>query len=317
MAEFDANNNSALPLPEKAQEKYSLRPRASLKREEPDEDHEDSWKPSTRGRSTKRRQKPKPLSRYRRKTANARERSRMREINEAFEALRRAVPHLAVDAHNEKLTKITTLRLAMKYISALSGLLTAAPGSQSSSSPTTAAEAAAIAAATATICGGGGGIGGGGGLVGTAAMSSSSAPLPTTTDHLAALGCCLSPSTSDDVDSLLSEYASDLLCGGGGGSECSSAASTVGFLADHHHHHHSAAFLRDLPGAAASYSLSPSSCSTSATDVIGFPSPLLSADFPVDVAAAFMPFADHPLPPIDFNGDPYMFEDNFACTEFS
>ncbi|XP_015370665.1 PREDICTED: uncharacterized protein LOC107166491 [Diuraphis noxia] len=316
MAEFDANNNSALPLPEKAQEKYSLRPRASLKREEPDEDHEDSWKPSTRGRSTKRRQKPKPLSRYRRKTANARERSRMREINEAFEALRRAVPHLAVDAHNEKLTKITTLRLAMKYISALSGLLTAAPSAQSSSSPSTAAEAAAIVAATTTICGGGI-SGGGGGLIGTAAMSSSSAPLLTTTDHLAALGCCLSPSTSDDVDSLLSEYASDLLCGGGGGgSECSSsAASTVGFLTDHHHH--SAAFLRDLPGAAATYSLSPSSCSTSATDVVGFPSPLLSADFPVDVAAAFMPFADHPLPPIDFNGDPYMFEDNFACTEFS
>ncbi|XP_027851726.1 neurogenin-3-like [Aphis gossypii] len=312
MAEFDANNNSAPPLPEKAQEKYSLRPRASLKREEPDEDHEDSWKPTTRGRSTKRRQKPKPLSRYRRKTANARERSRMREINEAFEALRRAVPHLAVDAHNEKLTKITTLRLAMKYISALSGLLTSAPGAQSSSSSTTAA--AAIAAATTTICGGGGS----GGVIGTAAMSSPSLSLPTTTDHLAALGCCLSPSTSDDVDSLLSEYASDLLCGGGGGSECSSsAASTVGFLADHHHHHHSSAFLRDLPGAAATYSLSPSSCSTSATDVVGFPSPLLSADFPVDVAAAFMPFADHPLPPIDFNGDPYMFEDNFACTEFS
>ncbi|XP_025205910.1 neurogenic differentiation factor 2-like [Melanaphis sacchari] len=312
MAEFDANNNSALPIPEKVQEKYSLRPRALLKREEPEEDQEDSWKPTTRGRSTKRRQKPKPLSRYRRKTANARERSRMREINEAFEALRRAVPHLAVDAHNEKLTKITTLRLAMKYISALSGLLTAAPGAQSSSSPSA---AAAIAAATNTICGGGGG------MVGTTAMSSPSVSLPTTTDHLAALGCCLSPSTSDDVDSLLSEYASDLLCGGGGGggggSECSSAASTVGFLADHHHHHHSSAFLRDLPSAAAAYSLSPSSCSTSATDVVGFPSPLLSADFPVDVAAAFMPFADHPLPPIDFNGDPYMFEDNFACTEFS
>lgn len=208
----------------------------------------------------------------------------MREINEAFEALRRAVPHLAVDAHNEKLTKITTLRLAMKYISALSGLLTAAPTSQSSTT--------AVAATTT--------------------MSSASSVPP----DLAALGC-LSPSTSDDVDSLLSEYASDLLCGGGGGggSECSSAASTVGFLADHH----SAAFLRDLPGAAASYSLSPSSCSMSGTDMVGggFSSPLLPTDFPVDVAAAFMPFADHPLPPIDFNGDPYMFEDNFACTEFS
>lgn len=66
MAEFDANNNSAEPLlpAEKTQEKYSLRPRASLKREEPEDDHEDGWRPSTRGRSAKRRQKPKPLSRY-------------------------------------------------------------------------------------------------------------------------------------------------------------------------------------------------------------------------------------------------------------
>lgn len=229
----------------------------------------------------------------------------MREINEAFEALRRAVPHLAVDAHNEKLTKITTLRLAMKYISALSGLLTA--------TPTTAAAAGGGQSSPAAAFG----------TLGTTTAPSPSPSSSSVPPDLAALGCCLSPSTSDDVDSLLSEYATDLL-GGGAGSECSSAASTVGFLADHHHH--SAAFLRhDLPagggGPAASYSLSPSSCSTSATDVMvvgaGFPSPLLPADFPVDVAAAFMPFADHPLPPIDFNGDPYMFEDNFACTEFS
>ncbi|XP_050442873.1 helix-loop-helix protein delilah-like [Adelges cooleyi] len=253
MTEFDANNNSAVvPLQEKSimvQEKYSLRPRASLKREEPDEENEEaSWKPSGRGRSAKRRQKPKPLSRYRRKTANARERSRMREINEAFEALRRAVPHLAVEAHNEKLTKITTLRLAMKYISALSGLLSAQP------SPATLA--------------------------------------------------ATSPSESD-VDSLLSEYAPDLLSecsvstppgsssgGGGGGS-----GSGGGCFLD--------PVFRDM----STYSLSPSSCSTD----VGFPS-LLAADFPD--ASSFMPFADHALPPIDFNGDPYMFEDNFA-TEFS
>lgn len=37
-------------------------------------------------------QKPASLSKYRRKTANARERSRMREINLAFETLRKAVP---------------------------------------------------------------------------------------------------------------------------------------------------------------------------------------------------------------------------------
>ncbi|KDR23944.1 Helix-loop-helix protein delilah [Zootermopsis nevadensis] len=55
----------------------------------------------------------------------------MREINAAFETLRRAVPHISTSAHqsqndsigSEKLTKITTLRLAMKYIASLSQAL--------------------------------------------------------------------------------------------------------------------------------------------------------------------------------------------------
>ncbi|XP_061392995.1 helix-loop-helix protein delilah [Musca vetustissima] len=71
--------------------------------------------------------KAAPLSKYRRKTANARERTRMREINSAFENLRHCVPACISDEDvgpsNEKLTKITTLRLAMKYIKVLSDAL--------------------------------------------------------------------------------------------------------------------------------------------------------------------------------------------------
>lgn len=71
--------------------------------------------------------KAAPLSKYRRKTANARERTRMREINMAFENLRYCVPNALTGEEagttNEKLTKITTLRLAMKYIRILNEAL--------------------------------------------------------------------------------------------------------------------------------------------------------------------------------------------------
>ncbi|KAF2903179.1 hypothetical protein ILUMI_03008 [Ignelater luminosus] len=129
MAYPDPNNNEGCESgasPPK-EDKYSLRPR-SLRRvtipsQRPSSNETDSTKPS---KPPKPKQKPAPLSKYRRKTANARERSRMREINQAFETLRRAVPHQMSVAHsgtNEKLTKITTLRLAMKYISVLSATL--------------------------------------------------------------------------------------------------------------------------------------------------------------------------------------------------
>lgn len=72
-------------------------------------------------------QRAAPLSKYRRKTANARERTRMREINHAFETLRQSVPVIIAgeqaQSTNEKLTKITTLRMAMKYIKILSDIL--------------------------------------------------------------------------------------------------------------------------------------------------------------------------------------------------
>lgn len=114
----DPNNNT------RGEKSYSLRPRAMLKRDEDDTDQDESWRP--RGRVKRRyKQKGLPLSKYRRKTANARERSRMREINEAFEVLRRALPHFSPRSDNshEKTTKIMTLRLAMKYITALDSAL--------------------------------------------------------------------------------------------------------------------------------------------------------------------------------------------------
>lgn len=105
----DGNNNDDVATLH--EDKYSLRPR-SLRRE-------------NAGKLGKNKGKSPPLSKYRRKTANARERNRMREINQAFEALRRVVPHMQTPSNNnnEKLTKITTLRLAMKYINALSAAL--------------------------------------------------------------------------------------------------------------------------------------------------------------------------------------------------
>ncbi|XP_019870063.2 helix-loop-helix protein delilah-like [Aethina tumida] len=122
----DSNNNSDSDKSQKG-DKYSLRPR-SLRRRNVDEDSEEIITITSKTRIGKAKQKAAPLSKYRRKTANARERSRMREINQAFETLRKVVPQMSsTHQTNEKLTKITTLRLAMKYISTLSAALTSSP----------------------------------------------------------------------------------------------------------------------------------------------------------------------------------------------
>ena len=65
-------------------------------------------------------EKPPSLSKYRRKTANTRERERMQEVNDAFDKLRHCIPNAK---HIQKLTKITTLKLALTYIDNLQHLL--------------------------------------------------------------------------------------------------------------------------------------------------------------------------------------------------
>lgn len=81
---------------------------------------------SERRRSEPKQPKPKtnppPLSKYRRRAANSRERTRMSEINIAFDTLQSAIP-IIEHGPGLKMTKITTLRLALNYICALRQML--------------------------------------------------------------------------------------------------------------------------------------------------------------------------------------------------
>lgn len=85
-------------------------------------------------REPKPKAKPPPLSKYRRRTANSRERTRMAEINDAFEVLRQAIPNYPEET-NSKQTKINTLRMALNYIAALREML-GYPDSPASASDT-------------------------------------------------------------------------------------------------------------------------------------------------------------------------------------
>ncbi|XP_050727816.1 uncharacterized protein LOC127004298 [Eriocheir sinensis] len=97
--------------------KYQLRPRSYKSRYLYDPD----WSlPEPAGPKTR----PPPLSRYRRKTANARERCRMRQINTAFESLRGVLPSWVCRRRAAAdMTKIATLRLASAYIRSLQDML--------------------------------------------------------------------------------------------------------------------------------------------------------------------------------------------------
>merc|ERR1712117_963040 len=71
--------------------------------------------------------KTKRLSKYRRKTENAKERERMKKFNEAFENLRQKLPNKELLIENtvagEKDTKVSALRSAIHYIKSLQSLV--------------------------------------------------------------------------------------------------------------------------------------------------------------------------------------------------
>ncbi|XP_047495122.1 neurogenic differentiation factor 4-like [Penaeus chinensis] len=97
--------------------KYQLRPRSVHARRLCDSD----W---SFGESLRHKPRAAPLSRYRRKTANARERYRMRQINTAFESLRGVLPSWVCSRRAASdMTKIATLRLASAYIRSLQDIL--------------------------------------------------------------------------------------------------------------------------------------------------------------------------------------------------
>lgn len=60
------------------------------------------------------------MTRERRIEANARERTRVHTISAAFDTLRRAIPAYS---HNQKLSKLSVLRIACSYIMTLSKIL--------------------------------------------------------------------------------------------------------------------------------------------------------------------------------------------------
>ena len=100
---------------------YKLRDASIKKREEMEH-----RKNQPRKRGPKPRPKSAPMSKYRRKTANLRERLRMGEINVAFEKLRDKLPNPMAQAGKakcEKLTKINILHVAINYIRAMENLL--------------------------------------------------------------------------------------------------------------------------------------------------------------------------------------------------
>merc|ERR1739848_144703 len=115
---INKNNNSEVNSNTK--DKYKLREASIKKRIEVEHRKKEPKK-----RGPKPRPKSQPMSKYRRKTANLRERQRMGEINVGFEKLRAKIPTPVQpqSAKCEKMTKINILHVAINYIRALESII--------------------------------------------------------------------------------------------------------------------------------------------------------------------------------------------------
>lgn len=114
---------------------YGLRPRTQLRRPSYDCDSEEKEPPTPVPKKEPRSKiRGTIVAKYRRLTANARERQRMKEINDAFTTLQGILPTLQSRQNSSSsggssrasMTKIRTLRHAASYIQALSDLLSGA-----------------------------------------------------------------------------------------------------------------------------------------------------------------------------------------------
>merc|ERR1712037_331749 len=110
----ESNSPPAIPDKSRSLRKTSVKKRleTEVKRKEPK---------SMKDRLSKKAR----LSKYRRKSANAKERERMKRQNDVFEVLKEILPcdKAKRSADEEKETKVTTLRSAIAYINSLQSLL--------------------------------------------------------------------------------------------------------------------------------------------------------------------------------------------------
>merc|ERR1712038_1507089 len=109
-----AESNLAIPDKSRSLRKTSVKKRleTEVKRKEPNKSMKDRLSKKAR------------LSKYRRKSANAKERERMKRQNDVFEVLKEILPcDKAKRSDEEKETKVTTLRSAIAYINSLQSLL--------------------------------------------------------------------------------------------------------------------------------------------------------------------------------------------------